>query len=53
MKPNNVVVNARIPKEMKETIRKIVEKGLYVNESDLIREAIREKLEVLRSHLEL
>ena len=29
---------------MKEALRRIVEKGLYVNESDFVREAIREKL---------
>jgi len=44
MKSNNVVLNARISIEMKEALRRIVEKGLYVNESDFVREAIREKL---------
>jgi len=44
MKSYNLVLNARISIEMKEALRRIVEKGLYVNESDFVREAIREKL---------
>jgi len=38
------IVNVRVPKHMKEKIDQAVQKGLYNNRSDFVRNAIREKL---------
>ena len=46
---NQVLIAIRIPKEIREEIKKAVSKGSYLNQSDLIREAIREKLEKLKA----
>jgi len=46
---NQVLIAIRIPKEIIEDIKKAVSEGLYLNQSDLIREAIREKLEKLKA----
>jgi len=46
---NQALIAIRIPKEIIEDIKKTVSKGLYLNQSDLIREAIREKLEKLKA----
>lgn len=44
-KANTVVLGVRVSEQMILIIKKILEKGLYVNESDFAREALREKLE--------
>lgn len=41
---NDVPIATRVPKQLKEKIEKAIEKGHYVNVSDLVRSAIREKL---------
>ena len=41
---NNVIVHSVIPPMMKDEIKKLVEAGHYMSESDFIRQAIREKL---------
>jgi len=41
---HDVLVSARIPKRLKDKIDQAVEKGLYNNRSDFVRNAIREKL---------
>jgi len=42
----NVRIGVRIPKQLKKAMEQLVKKGLYINESDLVREALREKVEV-------
>ena len=41
----DAVISARVPKALKDLIRKIVERDLHMNESDFVRDAIREKIE--------
>ena len=43
-KMQNKAIGVRMPKRMKEKIDQAVEKGLYNNRSDFVRNAIREKL---------
>jgi len=38
------IVGARIPKQLKEKMEQAIQKGLYINISDFVRNAIREKL---------
>ena len=40
----DVIVGARVPKRLKEKMDQAVEKGLFINISDLVRNAIREKM---------
>ena len=40
----NTSVSVRMPKRLKEKIDRAVEKGLYTNRSDFVRNAIRGKL---------
>jgi Arc/MetJ-type ribon-helix-helix transcriptional regulator len=40
----NETVNVRVPKPLKEKMDQAVEKGLYTNRSDFVRNTIREKL---------
>ena len=40
----NETVSVRVPKRLKEKIDQAVQKGLYTNRSDFVRNAIREKL---------
>ncbi len=39
-----VVVNAKIPLTLKMAVKKYIERGLYMNFSDFLRECMREKL---------
>ena len=43
-KMNDVPIAARVPKQLKEKMEKAIEKGHYINVSDLVRNALREKL---------
>lgn len=38
-----VIVGTRIPKSLKEKMNQLVEKGLYINISDLLRDVLRQK----------
>ena len=40
----NEIVGVRMPKQLRKKIDQAVEKGLYTNRSDFVRNAIREKL---------
>lgn len=44
-KNNGAVVSARVPKTLKTLISKIVEIDGHMNESDFVRDAIREKIQ--------
>jgi len=37
-------LNVRVPNKLRKRVKSIVEKGGYMNESDFVRDAIREKL---------
>jgi len=41
---NDIGIHVRIPKQLKKAMEQLVKKGLYINESDLVREALREKV---------
>ena len=43
--PNDVIISARIPKTLKKLIETYVAQDAHLNESDLIRDAIREKIQ--------
>lgn len=43
-KTNELIIAARVPKKLKELIQKFLERDTHMNESDLIRDAIREKI---------
>jgi Arc/MetJ-type ribon-helix-helix transcriptional regulator len=38
-----VIVGTRVPKSLKEKMDQLVEKGLYINISDLLRDVLRQK----------
>ncbi|MHA1631367.1 MAG: hypothetical protein ACTSXC_00915 [Candidatus Freyarchaeota archaeon] len=44
-------IGVRVPKTLKELIRKVVERDTHLNEADFVRDAIREKIQ--RDALEL
>ena len=44
MENESVVVSTRIPSNLKKIIEKYLEKDTHLNESDLLRDALREKL---------
>jgi len=43
--PNDVIISARIPRTLKKLIDIYVAKDAHLNESDLIRDAVREKIQ--------
>lgn len=42
---NEIRINARIPRSLKELIRQFMARDTHINESGLIRDAIREKIQ--------
>ena len=49
MEKIEVFIGVRVPIEIKQAIKEAISKGYYLNQSDLIREAIREKLEKIKA----
>ncbi|MCW4046858.1 MAG: ribbon-helix-helix domain-containing protein [Candidatus Bathyarchaeota archaeon] len=43
--PNNVTISARIPKTLKKIMETYTAQDAHLNESDLIRDAVREKIQ--------
>jgi len=41
----DTVISARVPRNLKRTISKIVEGGSHLNESGFVREALRQKIQ--------
>ncbi len=44
----HIVICFKIPVSLKQEIQAAIEKGLYINQSDFLREAVRSKLQKLR-----
>ncbi len=44
MRNRDVFVSVRVPRELRRVLQQFVESGPYMNESDFIREAVREKI---------
>jgi len=45
MEKHTAYIGVRIPKKLKELIKKVVSLDTHLNEADFIRDAIREKIE--------
>jgi Arc/MetJ-type ribon-helix-helix transcriptional regulator len=44
MEKQDAVVSARVPLQLKQLVSKFIQKDTHLNESDLIRDALREKI---------
>ena len=45
MSKNEVRINARIPRNLKDLMQQFIARDTHINESDLVRDAIREKIQ--------
>jgi len=44
-KQQNAVIAARIPQTLKQLVVKFIERDTHINESDFLRDAVREKIQ--------
>jgi Arc/MetJ-type ribon-helix-helix transcriptional regulator len=44
-KQQNAVIAARIPQTLKQLVAKFIERDTHINESDFLRDAVREKIQ--------